>query len=78
MWRLALILLLMNAANAQKKWDGGAGTNRWADALNWMPDGVPGTEDDVILDNLWLAGDYTVELPTGTQSIEIRTMRITP
>ena len=78
MWRLALMLLLMQVANAQKKWDGGAGTRLWSDALNWYPDGVPGTEDDVVLDNQWVAGNYAVELPSGSLTTLARTIRITP
>ena len=30
-------------------WDGGAGSNRWADAGNWNPDGVPTSASDVNL-----------------------------
>jgi hypothetical protein len=72
------MLLLMQVANAQKKWDGGGGTGQWADALNWNPDGVPGTEDDVVLDNQLFAGNYAVELPTGSLVTLVKTLRITP
>jgi List-Bact-rpt repeat protein/fibronectin type III domain protein len=30
-------------------WDGGAGTSRWADGLNWSSDSVPGPADVVVL-----------------------------
>lgn len=30
-------------------WDGGAGTELWSTAANWLPDGVPGTTADVCL-----------------------------
>jgi len=44
-------LLLVNAASAQKTWDGGAGTNNWGDANNWNPNGVPAATDAVTLIN---------------------------
>jgi len=32
-----------------KTWDGGASTNNWGDALNWSPDGVPTSSNNVNL-----------------------------
>jgi hypothetical protein len=72
------MVLLLNVAHAQKKWDGGSGTGRWTDALNWSPDGVPGTEDDIILDNEWVAGNYAVDLPSALQSTQVKSIRISP
>ncbi|HLO80999.1 MAG TPA: T9SS type A sorting domain-containing protein [Chitinophagaceae bacterium] len=79
MWRLILLLLICRVdLQAQKTWDGGAGTNAWADALNWYPDGIPGIEEDVILNNQWIALDYLVELPGGLQTTQVKSIRIGP
>lgn len=45
-------------------WDGGAATNKWNDADNWNPNGVPTSADNVYLDNSSVAGAYTVEIET--------------
>jgi len=58
-----LCAVLLGAARADtKKWDGGAGTDKWGDASNWDPDGVPTGADDVIFDNTFIAGSFTVIL----------------
>ncbi|MEN3039724.1 MAG: hypothetical protein ABDI07_11375, partial [Candidatus Kryptonium sp.] len=59
-----------------KKWDRGAGTDNWSDAGNWDSDGVPGPDDDVVLDNTYVSGNYTINLPTGT--VEIGALEISP
>jgi hypothetical protein len=58
------------APMATKTWDGGAGTNRWSDATNWNPDGVPGSTDDVILDNSSVAGSYTVVIDNNISAAQ--------
>lgn len=46
----AVAVFLCAASYSQTKtWDGGASTNKWTDANNWNPDGVPGSTDDVDL-----------------------------
>ena len=66
------------SADAQKFWDGGAGTREWSDAANWLPDGVPLATDDVILSHQWIGGDYTVKLPAGAVSVSIQALHIVP
>ncbi len=66
------------SSRAQKKWDGGANSSSWNDAANWSPDGVPGISEDVILDHEWTRQAYRVELPSGTLSVLIRSVTITP
>ncbi len=43
-------------------WDGGGDGTSWGDAQNWFPDGPPSTIDNVILDNTYVGGSYTVSL----------------
>lgn len=51
---LAIILSLIGfssveAFSAAITWDGGASTNNWFDAANWLDDNVPGFDDDVTI-----------------------------
>lgn len=81
MWRWMMVMMglfFSISAEAQKFWDGGAGTVEWSDAANWQPDGVPLATDDVILSHQWLAGDYIVKLPAGSLSVSIQTLQIIP
>lgn len=59
----------------QKRWDGGAGTSNWNDSANWKPDGVPDAYDSVVLDNNYIAGNYTVNVNVGNQKIAFLTLR---
>ena len=43
----------------QITWDGGAGTNNWGDANNWVPDGVPVATDAVTISS---NGNLTVNM----------------
>jgi hypothetical protein len=43
-----------------KTWDGGAGTNNWEDAANWLPDGVP-----TAAENVQLTGTNTININTN-------------
>lgn len=73
-----MILVCVKTSHAQKKWDGGAGSSAWNEPMNWYPDGIPGSEDDVILDNQWIEHDYVVELPGALQTTQVRTIKISP
>lgn len=64
------------AAGVTKKWDNGAATTNWFDAANWAPDGVPSSQDDVVLDNTNVAGAYTVALTATTTEAFARTLTI--
>ncbi len=53
-----------------KKWDRGAGTDNWADANNWEPNGVPAAGDAVVLDHsFYTTGSYSVNMPNSAVSI---------
>lgn len=61
---ILLVYLLMADKNfAQKLWDGGGGDNRWDNAANWFPDGIPDSAANVTLNNQWVSGNYQVVLP---------------
>src|ERR1043165_9325534 len=57
---------------------GGAGDGLFGTAGNWSPSGVPGSGDDVTIDNSVVSGTYTVTLPTGATLTTIRTLTINP
>jgi hypothetical protein len=46
-----LLLATFSNLTAQKTWDGGAGTNNWADGNNWNPNGVPNATQTVTIGN---------------------------
>ena len=54
----------LNIHAATIHWDGDAGDGEWTTASNWVGDVLPGTMDDVIIDN-----GNTVILSSGTASI---------
>jgi hypothetical protein len=42
-----LTIVSVVVANIEKIWDRGANTDNWEDPENWLPDGVPGPDDDI-------------------------------
>jgi hypothetical protein len=63
---------------AQLRWDGEAGDGQWTTARNWVGDLLPAITDDVILDNAFITGGYTVALPGGNSVVHIRSITISP
>lgn len=72
------ILFVVNNSFAQVKWEGKAGDGQWATASNWEGDKVPGPADNVLLDNTYVGGSYTVQLPAGAVTITLNSLVITP
>jgi len=72
------IFLFVVQISAQKKWDAGGGDSLWSNPLNWEGDAVPVLTDDVLLDNSIVSGDYTVVLPSGSSSVSVNSIRISP
>lgn len=67
------------SANAETiRWDGEAGDGQWGNPLNWENDRVPGTADDVILDNTYVADNYIVFLPSGNVQVVLLSLSILP
>jgi hypothetical protein len=75
---LFIALLLYVPALAQRQWDGEAGDGQWTTARNWSDDILPAVTDDVILNNAFIAGGYTVTLPGGNSAVQIRSITIAP
>lgn len=77
-----LLICLLNIffflSNAQITWDGGGDGTSWSDPANWVGDVVPGTSDNVLLDNSVVPGNYTVTLPEGAVSTTVVSLTITP
>ena len=72
------VLLVSIRTTAQVKWDGEAGDGQWTNPANWTGNSIPAEDDDVLLDNSMLAGNYTVSLPGGSAAIVIKTITIMP
>lgn len=75
---LLFALLVYIPSFAQLRWDGEAGDGQWMTASNWAGDVLPAVTDNVILDNGFITGSYTVTLPGGTSTVQIRSIAITP
>lgn len=74
------LFLLLNYAPAfsQIRWDGEAGDGQWMTAGNWAGNIIPGITDEVILDNVFVSGTYSVTLPGGNSVVQIRSVMIAP
>ena len=73
-----LLIITLQNAWSQKRWDGGAGDNLWSSRLNWETDSLPVLSDSVLLDNSLISGNYSVILPHGVVNISISTIIIKP
>lgn len=75
-----LLFLLLNYVPvfSQLRWDGEAGDGQWITAGNWVGNVLPGVTDEVILDNYYVSGTYTVALPAGNSIVQIRSVTIAP
>ncbi|KIC93306.1 hypothetical protein [Flavihumibacter solisilvae] len=72
-WVLGLLFAVL-AANGQKRWTGIAGNGSWIDPLNWQDGILPGPDDDVALDNLYVPFSYIVRLPDF--AVKVRTLSL--
>jgi hypothetical protein len=75
---LSFVFLVQVPSFAQLRWDGEAGDGRWMTASNWSGNVLPAVTDDVILDNAFLPGSYTVALPGADSIVHIRSVTIAP
>lgn len=64
-----LALLVVASQAISIKWTGYAGDNQWTNRINWSPDQVPGTGDDVAISE----GIVLVTVATGVNSIVMGT-----
>ncbi len=75
------ILLLISSLTgfaAVVRWDGEAGNGLWSSAMNWSGNFIPGSSDDVILDNTFIGTGFTVTMPSGTVVTTLRSFSISP
>jgi hypothetical protein len=75
---LLFALLVYIPSFSQLRWDGEAGDGQWMTAKNWSGDVLPGITDDIILDNALLTGSFTVSLPGGNSSVQVKSISIVP
>lgn len=77
---LLILFFAISSATAQSqiRWDGEGGDGLWSTAANWAGDVVPTSTDDVLLDNSFVPGTYTVTLPTGAVTVSVNTLTISP
>jgi hypothetical protein len=75
---LFFALLVYFPSFGQVRWDGGAGDGQWMTAGNWTGDVLPAVTDDVILDNAFMNGNFTVSLPAGNSAVHIKSITIMP
>ena len=73
-----LLLLLTFIGNAQLRWDGGAGSDRWMDEQNWEGDRLPGVSDTVLLDHSSVTGTYRVRFPDGDTAVQVQQLILAP
>ena len=72
------LLFIPFLLSAQLRWDGEAGDGLWSSPDNWVGNLAPTLMDDVLLDNAFVAIDYTISLPPGNISIAVNTLAIRP
>lgn len=72
------MLWTIQPVSAQRRWDGQGSDSSWQNPRNWQPDGLPIPSDTVLLDHTYVQGDYRVYLPSGTASINLRSLQISP
>ena len=67
---------IVNVLAATKTWSGLAGDGKWSSPANWNGNSIPGTADDVALDNSLISGSYIVSLPNT--AVTVKTVTIAP
>ena len=65
-----ILVLISTSIFAQKKWDGGGGTNAWSNPANWTGNILPSASDDVVLDNSVINTSYNVLLPSTAVTVK--------
>jgi len=68
-------IILGNFSLGQKKWTGNGGDSLWTTASNWSGNSIPTNSDNVVLDNSYVSGNYTVILNADT-SQTIKSLQI--
>ena len=69
----SLVVLLLVGSSARAAtfgWDGAGANNLWTTSANWLPNGVPGLADVILLAGTSAPGPQTIDLGGGTQRID--------
>ncbi len=74
---MTFVLLLSLPLASQVRWDGEGGDGQWDNATNWTGNTLPSITDDVVLDNSFVSGNYTVTLPVSA-AVTISTLHLKP
>lgn len=61
-----------------KLWTGNAGTNLFADAGNWAPEGIPLPHHEVILNNNYVSQSYEILFDAGGAALEVNGLHVMP
>jgi hypothetical protein len=77
-WIGWLLLYSFQLNAAVLKWDGQGNDGLWSTPLNWDLDRIPDMTDEVILDNTFISSGYSVTLPSGSITVSLISLRITP
>ena len=70
-----LLTICLGSSQAQKKWDGEGGDSLWHNPINWHPNGVPESADDVLIDNSLFHAPIWIWMGTDTAQVNSITLR---
>lgn len=72
------LCLCLLTVNAQQFWDGEGNDGKWSNPLNWSGNILPSSSSNVVLNNLLIDSNYSVELDTLAGAIAIGSLEISP
>ncbi|RYY19950.1 MAG: hypothetical protein EOO04_20965 [Chitinophagaceae bacterium] len=75
---LPMFFTLVCSNAAELHWDGEGNDGLWQNAINWSTNTMPAIGDEVVFDNLYQSGSYSVTIATGSGLISPGSIRITP
>lgn len=82
MWQRFVMTICLCAdlcsINAQQYWDGEGNDGKWSNPLNWSGNSLPTTSSNVVLNNLYVDSNYSVEIDTLAGAITIGSLNVTP
>lgn len=61
-----------------KLWTGNAGTNLFADAGNWVPEGIPLPHHEVVLNNNYVSQSYAILFETSGAAFQLNGLHVMP
>ncbi|MGZ5245994.1 MAG: hypothetical protein ACXWV5_02870 [Flavitalea sp.] len=73
-----ILICLVLFSKSQQIWDGEANDRKWSNPLNWTGDSLPSPGSKIVLNNLYVDSNYSVELDTILGAIVLGSLEITP